>query len=157
MFKLDQIIRQHKDVGDRPRGGPPVSRALWERALGSRIAARAQPLKLDRGQLLVRVSNASWANELSMLSDDIRRQLAAEGVRVDSLRFVVGQLDPQYTIRKALPARTAPPADVQPPDNVRREASGMEAPLKSAVEHAAAASLWLAHHDKSRSDPPSNR
>ncbi len=146
MFKLDQIIRSHKQIQHTPRkGGPPIQRVVWERAVGSRIAMLTQPIRLERGVLTVRVSNTSWANELSLLSDDIRRQLQREGVRVDSLRFAVGKLDIKHVQRKAVSLRAVPPQDIAAPTKVQEQAQQLEeGPLKDAVEHAAATALWMA-------------
>ncbi len=39
--------------------------------MGSRIAARARPAKLERGVLVIRTASAAWAQELALLADDI--------------------------------------------------------------------------------------
>src|SRR6188508_207474 len=67
----------------------PMPFREWEAAVGSRIAARARPLKLERGVLHVRAASSTWAQELSMLGDVITAQLRARGLPVQSLRFRV--------------------------------------------------------------------
>src|SRR5262249_27335061 len=63
-----------RDAGLRVPGSietSPVSARDWEAAVGSRIAARARPVRLDRGVLLVRTATATWAQELALLADAI--------------------------------------------------------------------------------------
>lgn len=74
----------------RPPGAPPaVDAELWRRAVGPRIAARSAPGSLSKGTLTVRVASPTWAQELSLLSDEIRRRLGEAGVAVESVRFRV--------------------------------------------------------------------
>ncbi len=130
-----------------------IARRVWERAVGSRISERAQPLKLVDEVLTVRVTNTSWANELSLLSEDIRAQLTSAGVRVKALRFVVGKLDHRHARRRAQPARPAPPKGIRPPAKVRRLTAAVpHDPLRQAVDHAAGAALWLSKHHNSQPD-----
>jgi hypothetical protein len=76
------------------RPSPPISSRDWEVAVGTRIAARTRPLRLERGVLQVIVSSAAWSQELSLLATSIAEQLRARGIKVDSLRFSVGKLEP---------------------------------------------------------------
>jgi hypothetical protein len=71
----------------------PIAFRDWEAAVGSRIAARARPVRLDRGVLVVRTATSTWAQELALLSDAIVFQLRGRGVIVSSLRFRVGPVD----------------------------------------------------------------
>ena len=71
----------------------PIAARDWEAAVGTRIAARAQPIRLERGVLLVRTATATWAQELSLLADAIIAQLRGRSTPVDSLRFRVGQVE----------------------------------------------------------------
>ncbi|MBM4358863.1 MAG: DUF721 domain-containing protein [Deltaproteobacteria bacterium] len=72
---------------------PPVPFLHWERAVGTRIARRARPHRLERGVLHVKVSSGVWASELQLLSDDILAQLRASGIEVQGLRFSVGKVE----------------------------------------------------------------
>ena len=143
MDRLDSILRGAR--GLKPPGDvslPPVSREIWDRAVGSRIALRAQPLRLERGVLLVRVTNAAWANELSLLADEIRRQLAGCGVEVAGLRFVVGRVDPPA--RPAEPRRRAAPPNAAVPEALRAPMAKVVDPeLRAALEAAAARMLHI--------------
>lgn len=99
--------RQDADAPVRPRD--------WEQAVGSRIAARARPLRLDGGVLLIQASSATWAQELSMLSDAILSALQQRGVPVKSLRFRVGEVQPPARPpERAEPRRVPPPAPLPP-------------------------------------------
>ena len=71
------------------RAGLPMDRERWRRAVGDRIAARAEPGWLKGSVLTVVAASAAWAQELSLLSDEIRRRLAQHGLAVQGLRFVV--------------------------------------------------------------------
>src|SRR6185369_15504631 len=71
----------------------PIPYRDWEAAVGSRIAARARAVRLDRGVLVVRTATSTWAQELALLSDAILAQLRGRGVSVDALRFQVGPID----------------------------------------------------------------
>src|SRR5512132_2359875 len=71
----------------------PIAFRDWESAVGTRIAARARPIKLERGVLLVRAESSTWAQELELLSEAIIPQLRGRNLAVDSLRFRVGQVD----------------------------------------------------------------
>lgn len=144
MDRLDSILRAARNL--RAPGDvslPPVPREIWDRAVGSRIALRAQPVRLDRGVLLVRVTSAAWANELSFLGDEIRRQLAGCGMEVAGLRFVVGRVDPP--VRPPKPPRRAAPPNAPVPDALRPSLARVDDPdLRAALEAAAARMLHVA-------------
>lgn len=94
-----------------PEARAPVSARDWEAAVGTRIAARAMPAKLDRGVLHVRVASSTWAQELSLLCEPILAQLRARGVPVDVLRFRVGHVEaPERAKTREDHVRTSPPA-----------------------------------------------
>jgi len=89
------VLRRDSDIRAPPTvATSPVAFRDWEAAVGTRIAARAKPTRLERGVLLVVASTSTWAQELSMLSTEIVAQLRTRGVAVDSLRFRVGHVDP---------------------------------------------------------------
>jgi hypothetical protein len=142
MDKLAAILQGARELRPPVALQPPVPAHVWERAVGSRIARRAQPHRLDRGILWVRVASAVWANELSLLGDDILGQLRAHGVAADSLRFTVGALDvvepPRRTPKRAAPTDRGLPAAVQ------EKVSGVEDDeLRSALHAAASRSLHM--------------
>ena len=142
MDKLGSILEVTRSV-QPPKGvpKPPVEPLVWEAAVGSRIANRAQPMRLERGILSVRVANAAWANELSLLSADILRQLAERGVEVKALRFKVGQIRRPAKARRGKPRNAAPP-DAKLPSQLRQQVAAIDhEPLKEALAEACAKSL----------------
>ena len=75
--------------------------AAWPEIVGPQVAMHARPGRLERGVLVVFVSNSVWLAELNRLFqkpmlDNIRRQLGTNDVR--ALRL---QLDPDPPARKA--------------------------------------------------------
>jgi len=113
-------------------------------AVGSRIAKRAQPVRLDRGILYIRVPTAAWANELSLLATEIVKQLAEHDIEVNELRFSVGPVR-QPRRRRGKPRRAAAP-DAKLPEPLRdRVAQIADDELKAALAEAAAKSLSVGH------------
>lgn len=67
--------------------------ASWARAVGGSIAEQAFPVSDRDGVITVRCDAAVWAQELTMLSDQLVGQVNQElsgGHRVKALRFTVG-------------------------------------------------------------------
>jgi len=143
---LGVLLRQDGDLRVPPSiEASPVAFRDWEAAVGSRIAARARPVRVDRGVLLVRTSTATWAQELSLLSDTILEQLRARGVAVRSLRFRVGPVEPPDRPPSRSEPRKAPPVVPLPPA-LREELGRVEDDeLRVAIADAAAKNLgWQA-------------
>src|SRR5580704_2250913 len=67
-----------------------IPAGLWRDAVGARIAERAMPISLESGVLLLRVPSSVWANELSLLSDEVCARLRERDVPARELRFRVG-------------------------------------------------------------------
>jgi predicted nucleic acid-binding Zn ribbon protein len=115
MEPLGMVLRRDGDLRAPPAvATSPVAFRDWEAAVGTRIAARARPMRLERGVLLVTASTSTWAQELSMLSADIVAQLRSRGVPVDSLRFRVGQVDPPDRPPQRDEVRREPPLAALP-------------------------------------------
>lgn len=123
----------------------PLAARDWEAAVGSRIAARARPVRLDRGVLVVRTATATWAQELALLADAILSQLRGRGVMVSALRFRVGPVDAPERPPSRSEVRTSPPA-VALPAAVEAEIERVADPeLRAILAHAAAKNLgWQA-------------
>lgn len=138
--------------------GGPVPPRVWELAVGTRIAARARPYRLDHGVLHVLVSSATWSQELSLLSTDILAQLKTHGISADSLRFRVGTVAPPERPPTRDEPRRAPPL-APLPGSLKNELQHIEdAELRAAIERAAARSLgWdlLQKPSKTRPKRPS--
>ncbi len=135
----------------------PIAYRDWEAAVGSRIAARARPVRLDRGVLVVRTASATWAQELSLLADAILSQLRGRGITVEALRFRVGAVDPPARPPSRSEVRTAPPEVPLPTSRGAVVAAVTDPDLRDAIAHAAARNLgWqaaLAEEAKPRRRP----
>ncbi|WP_425394848.1 DciA family protein [Chondromyces crocatus] len=113
----------------------------WEAAVGSRIAARARPLKLERGVLLVKAASATWSQELALLGDTIAAQLRSRGFRVHSLRFRVGRVDPPDRPPWRDEVRTEPP-EVPLPLELKQQLNQVDdQDLRAAIARAASRNL----------------
>jgi hypothetical protein len=126
----------------------PISPRDWEAAVGSRIAARAKPVRLDRRVLVVRAATSTWAQELALLSEAILLQLRGRGVVVDSLRFRVGPVEGPMRPPTRNEVRVAPPEVPLPPalDEVVQRV--VDPDLRDAIAHAAAKNLgWQLTRD----------
>ncbi len=114
MFKLEAVIAEIAAlVPPKHIEAPPIPRAVWEAAVGTRIACRAEPVRLQKGVLQVRVTNAAWANELALLTCDILAELNRNGIDANALRFTVGQLLTPQPERKS--PKPTPRQDVKLP------------------------------------------
>jgi hypothetical protein len=119
----------------------PIAARDWEAAVGSRIAARARPVRLDRGVLVVRTATATWAQELALLADAILAQLRGRGIAVESLRFRVGHVDAPERPPTRGEVRTAPPAVPLPPAVEAVVERVADPELRDAIARAAARDL----------------
>jgi predicted nucleic acid-binding Zn ribbon protein len=121
----------------------PISDAAWEAAVGTRIAARAKPKRLDRGVLLVATATSAWSNELSLLAAPILEKLRAQGLDVRELRFRVGPLEPVAKPPRR-PAKLAPRAVALSPVLRRSLDHVPDDELRAAIEAAAKKALGFA-------------
>lgn len=131
----------------------PVPPRDWEAAVGSRIAMRAEPVKLERGVLFVRAASATWAQELSLLCEPILEQLRARGVAVRELRFRVGQVEPPERAKTREEVRTSPPSVKLPEalaDDIRRVEDDA---LREAIARAASKNLGWQRMRASKARP----
>jgi hypothetical protein len=145
MDKLERILAGTRGLSaPGALRAPAVARAVWEAAVGPRIAARTEPIRLERRVLLVRAATAAWASELSLLGEAIVERLRARGVALDAVRFTVGTVAPAVA-RPPKPTRVVAPADAALPDELRPLVAKIDSPeLRAAVSRAAAQSMALA-------------
>ena len=124
---------------------PPLLALEWEAVVGTRVAERARPVRIERGVLQIRAATSAWAQELALLSPHILENLRARGFVVTSLRFIVGAVEPLLRPTPRTEARVEPPA-AELPAAVRLAAERITDPgLRAAVEYAAAKNLgWQA-------------
>ena len=122
----------------------PVPQRDWEAAVGSRIAAKTRPIRIDRGVLYVATSSAAWAQELSLLSDAILEQLRRLSLDVRALRFKVSKVEGPAR-PPALEKRKMPPMLALPPDLATVVDAVAEPDLRDSIRRAAGRSLgWNA-------------
>ena len=120
--------------------GTAIDREQWRRVVGERIAARTEPGAKRGRELTVHVASASWAQELSLLVNEIVVRLKAVGVHVDTVRFRVKEIAPPQRESAALKP-TYRKATL--PATLSAQLDGIDDPeLRDAIGEAAA--LWLA-------------
>lgn len=71
---------------------PPVDLVVWAKLAGAAIARRSEPRSLRDGVLIVQVTSAAWAQELSFLQSSLVEKLKQAGYAVRELRFRTGPL-----------------------------------------------------------------
>ncbi len=87
---LDALLRSLRGGAGRAELRGVFGR--WEEVVGPAVAANVRPVKLERGTLLVEVSEPSWATQVRFLADDIRTRVReVTGVEVDTLEVRVGR------------------------------------------------------------------
>lgn len=67
---------------------------LWPSIVGEGIARNSRPLHFRDRVLTLRVRNSIWANQLSLLKNDIIEKIRARigNINLEDLRFVVGDI-----------------------------------------------------------------
>jgi len=123
------------------RSRPPIASAVWQDAVGARIADHAKPVSLSGGVLLLRVSTSVWAHELSLLTDEVSARLRERGIEVQKLRFQVGAMPPvdrppERRVSRAVP----PPRDLPPEVALGLDQIG-DPTLRAAIARAAKSNL----------------
>jgi len=143
----EEVQRELARGGSRDAIPLAAVTAAWPTAVGDAVARKAWPLRLGRdGTLHVAADSATWANELSLLQDEIlaalRARLGAESP--SAVRFAVGPIpEPE---RPPEPADDAVAGTLEVPLEVEREADAAAAEigdpeLRELVARAARASL----------------
>ena len=139
---LGSLLASSREAAAR-YAGTAIDREQWRQIVGERIAARTEPGAKRGRELTVHVASASWAQELSLLVNEIVVRLKAAGIHVDTVRFRVKEIaatprDP--AARKPIYRKAALPSAL------RDQLEGIEdSELRDAIGEAAA--LWLALDD----------
>ncbi len=121
------------------RGKVAIDRDTWRRLLGDRVARRTEPGALSGGVLTIYVASAPWAQELSLLTNELLERLKPLNLRIASVRFRVRQ-----QIQGSAAARTKrrPAARAPLPAELAQRVEAVEDPeLRQVI--ADAAGLWL--------------
>ena len=119
----------------------PIPPYAWWRAVGPRVAERARPMRLVRGELTVRVASPTWGQELSFLAPTIIDRLTKLGFAVERLRFFVGPVEPPLRRPEPAPPKRVPPPAKLPPPLVHVLSVVDDEALREAIARAAAANL----------------
>ncbi|MEA5115600.1 MAG: DciA family protein [Geobacteraceae bacterium] len=105
--------------------GKPLERRLeeakiwqiWDRAVGSQLAAKAKPIRFNNGLLTVAVSSAPWMQQLNFMKRDIAQRLN---------QMIGKELVREIYLRPGRPAKTETEQVERPPGLARRELTGEE-------------------------------
>lgn len=146
----DEIRRELQRGGSRDAIPLAAVTTAWPAAVGETVARKAWPLRLARdGTLHVAATSATWANELTLLQDEIlaalRRQLGEQAP--SSLRFAVGPVPEPERSPEDVDSGIAVPAEVPPEVQLEADAAAAEIAdpeLRELVSRAASASLLKA-------------
>lgn len=134
---LGVLLEGARDVSARA-GGVAIDRETFRRAVGPKIAARAEPGRVRGGVLTLHVASSAWAQELTFFSATLVARLREVGLKVDSVRFRVRPSAGQGALPRA--ERAAPRAAL--PEDLRRRLAHVEDPaLRAAIAEAASLSL----------------
>ncbi len=120
-----------------------IDRDTWRRLLGDRIARRTEPGPLSGGILTIYVASAPWAQELSLLSNELLERLKPLKLTIGAVRFRVRQ-----QIQGPAPqAKRRPAARAPLPRELKARVESVEDPeLRQLI--ADAAELWLGREAK---------
>ena len=136
---LGSLLTSSREAAAR-FAGTAIDREQWRRIVGERIAARTEPGAKRGRELTVNVASASWAQELSLLMNEIVVRIRAAGFGVDTIRFRVKEIAPPVRDAAALKP-TYRKAEL--PNTLTQKLDGIEdSELRDAIGEAAA--LWLA-------------
>jgi predicted nucleic acid-binding Zn ribbon protein len=117
----------------------------WPTAVGAAIARAAWPQRVTRdGTLLVATVSSAWANELTLLAEEILAKVAAVAgpATPTGLRFAVGPVPSPAADPEALAPRPAVSPDAAELEVAGDVSSAIEDPeLRKMVQKAIAASL----------------
>lgn len=63
---------------------------IWAQVVGEEVAARTQPLRVDRGVLYVRVDHSAWLQELHFMEKEILKKLKEKAPDIELVRIRFG-------------------------------------------------------------------
>ena len=88
---------------------------VWDGVVGKRVAKHARPSQINKGALIVKVSDSVWLQELEFMAETIREGLNStlQRTAVKKIRFKVGVRQETKQVRKGkteqVPDRTLAP------------------------------------------------
>ncbi len=115
-----------------------IDRDTWRRLVGDRVARRTEPGPLSGGVLVIYVASAPWAQELSLLTNELLERLHTLKLTITSVRFRVRQ----QIQGPAASAKRRPAARAALPRELKERLDSVDDPeLRQVI--ADAAELWL--------------
>lgn len=148
--RLDSLLEDAQHEAAR-RSGACLTHTEWERLVGERIAKRTRVGAIRHGTLTIYAGSASWANELTFLSEDILTRLKRTRLGVKRLRFQVKDLGAPPRRWGAEREVQNPPRAPLPQELLERLERVDDPELRQAIAEAASLSLGAAAADKSKS------
>ncbi len=122
------------------RGKVAIDRDTWRRLLGDRVARRTEPGGLSGGVLTIYVASAPWAQELSLLSNELLERIKPLKLKINTVRFRVRQQIQGAAAAAQLRRKTAARAPL--PNDLQQRIDSVEDPeLRQVIVDAA--ELWL--------------
>lgn len=123
--------------------------------MGLRVASRAEPIRIERGVLTVKVASAAWAQELGLLAPGIIERLHVEGVECTSLKFRVGEVRGDVRpVERRVSKKIPPPAPI-PKSLAQALTEVTDEELRDIIERSAAANLaWQTYVETPKRRPP---
>lgn len=109
----------------------------WRDAVGSKIATRSRPYRVEQATLIVLVTSSTWAQELSLLQSAILPRLQGRFPQLRQLRYRIEAFTPP----PAPPPRRALPPVALPDELERRLERVEDERLRETIRRAAALSL----------------
>ena len=106
---LGQLLKRYKLEAGLRRGRVL---SLWPEIAGEMLARLTEPLRLERGELLVRAESAALAHQLTYQREEFVRRYAnqlGEGV-VKNVRFIAGRLGEREEVEEAPEPKPEPVA-----------------------------------------------
>ena len=138
---LGQLLKRYKLEAGLRRGRVL---ALWPEIAGEMLARLTEPIRLERGELLVRAESAALAHQLTYQREEFVRRYASrlgEGV-VTNVRFVTGRPREDAPGRQDPPSRPEPVAlPLELARKLERWKQAVPEELRDAVERAGRAVL----------------
>jgi len=149
---LGALLANSREAAAR-LAGTAIDREQWRRVVGERIAARTEPGPKRGRELTVFVASASWAQELSLLVNEIVARLKTAQVFVDTVRFRVREIAPP--LRDPAAPKPASRKAALPSALLARLGEIKDGELRDAIGEAAA--LWLARDETADAGAPTSK
>ena len=115
---------------------PHLAKARWAEVVGPQVSGVTQVQAVRDGILIVRVKNSVWANELTLLKDDMLRRLnlALGGRVLTDIHFQAGGLGKVIQKAQKKPLESPPASELARIALPKEARSGVEAALRGITD-----------------------